>query len=200
MEANKNLYQALCNAQTEIRSAEFDGNNPYYKSNYSTLSAVMKVCRTPLSKNGLSIMQILDTIDGKTYLKTRLAHISGEFIESNIILDPGTIQGDKRWHAIGAAITYARRYSLSALLGIISGSDEDDDGNKANEASIEVVDKEQREELKEMIKVLTVEKYWLFLKLNELDSLNNLPKDKYKNTVSFLTKFIKAHGKGEEPK
>ena len=55
METNKNLYQALCNAQADIRSAEFDGNNPYFKSNYSTLAAVMKACKTPLAKNGLSI-------------------------------------------------------------------------------------------------------------------------------------------------
>lgn len=191
METNKNLYEALCKAQSEIRAAEYDGKNPYFKSNYSTLSSVVKASRHPLSKNGLSIMQIIDSVEGKTYLKTRLAHVSGEYIESKFELPLDTISGDKKWHAIGSAITYARRYSLSAILGMISGSDKDDDGNKA-----EFIDEKQITILEDLLNQFDIIERNDLCKTMKVDKIETIAKNKYKRVLTFLkNKLDNKNGK-----
>jgi hypothetical protein len=106
--------------------AKKDSVNPSYSSRYSTLAACLDACRNQLANNGLAIIQTIraDNAD-KMYLCTRLVHgMSGEWIESDY---PIVCQMDNP-QAVGSALTYARRYSLCALVGIAS---EDDDGEHA---------------------------------------------------------------------
>lgn len=116
-----NIYEAMSAVLGEIQDPVLDSVNPHFKSKYSSLPAVLQAIRPVASKHGLSLVQLID--DGK--LITKVCHVTGGEIVSSINLPTsGTMQ------ALGSAITYARRYSLTALFGICG--DEDDDGNQAS--------------------------------------------------------------------
>lgn len=123
----KELATALAKAQAAIKPALKDSVNPHFKSKYADLSAIWESCREPLSKNGLSIVQTMDFDAGEVWLKTTLLHSSGESIDGRYPLRP--IKQDPQ--GFGSALTYARRYCLAALVGIVA--DEDDDGNAASQ-------------------------------------------------------------------
>ncbi len=124
-EAINELATALAKAQGELKSALKDSSNPFFHSNYADLASVWDACRKPLSENGLSIIQTLDKTETGTMLETTLLHASGQFITSTLKITPK----DETSQAIGSAITYARRYALSAMVGVCA--DEDDDGEAA---------------------------------------------------------------------
>lgn len=124
------LAEALAAAQGELKPAAKDSKNPFFKSSYADLTSVWECIRAALSKNGLAVVQTLDVQGDKalTVLKTMLLHKSGEFITSTYPVKP--IKDDPQ--GVGSAITYARRYALSALVGVVA--DEDDDGEAATRA------------------------------------------------------------------
>ena len=118
------LAAALAKAQSEIKGALASSVNPFFKSNYADLDTVIKSCFPQLTKNGLSVIQGNDTCDrGSFYVTTMLLHESGQWIKSKLKMPIG---GKKDAQAVGATITYARRFSLSAMIGI---AQTDDDGN-----------------------------------------------------------------------
>jgi hypothetical protein len=120
-----NLATALCKAQGVMSGAKKSAKNPFFKSNYADLASVFDAIREPFSKNGLSISQTMDVLEnGTQILCTRLLHVSGEFIDSKMLL-PAEVNPQK----LGSTITYLRRYSLMAICGIPA---EDDDGNAAS--------------------------------------------------------------------
>jgi len=119
------IAEALSLFQGVMRAVEQDKTNPFFNSKYSDLSAVWIAIRPHLTKNGLSVIQDASTLEGGVAISTRLLHSSGQWIECGPVHFPAT---KKDAHGTGSAITYARRYSLCATLGIIGG-DEDDDGN-----------------------------------------------------------------------
>jgi len=119
----KELVSALSKAQGVMRPAVFNRVNPHFKTRYADFTSCMDCCREPLATNGLSIMQYCETVSDKLMLVTMLAHVSGQWIKSYFPLNPAQMTSQ----AVGAAMTYGKRYSLSALLGIVS-DDEDDDG------------------------------------------------------------------------
>jgi hypothetical protein len=143
------LAAALSKAQGEISPAIKDNVNPHFKSKYADLNSVWNACRQPLSKNGLAIIQTMGHDDkGHLQLITTLVHSSGQWIKSHlpIVTQKNDAQG------IGSALTYMRRYSLSAIVGI--APDEDDDGESAmnrtvnkKSAPTKVISNEQAEEL-----------------------------------------------------
>jgi hypothetical protein len=123
------LAAALAKAQGAITPAKFDGQNPHLKNRYTTLAAVWDVIRKPLSENGLAVVQVVTTeVDGM-FLLTRLMHSSGQFVQAVYPITAGDNRGVSSAQAVGSALTYARRYSLTALVGVVS--DDDDDGNSA---------------------------------------------------------------------
>jgi hypothetical protein len=119
------LATALAKAQGEMQVAIKDCINPFFKSKYADLGAVWDVARPVLSKNGLCIMQTTEIVSDKIVMVTVLAHTSGQWIKSYLPLNPA--KNDSQ--GVGAAITYLRRYSLSALVGVVC--DDDDDGETA---------------------------------------------------------------------
>lgn len=122
-----NLAKALALAQREIKPALQDSTNPHFRSKYASLTAIYNACREPLAKNGLSVIQGVVEHEGSTILETMLMHESGEYISAGtrLIIDKGTMQG------LGSAITYARRYALATMVGVVA--DDDDDGNEATQ-------------------------------------------------------------------
>lgn len=118
------LFSALAKAQAQIKTAVTDSTNPFFKSKYTTLDGCWEACRIPLTNNGLSIIQVVKEEGARMYLCTILGHSSGQYIESTMPLLPG--KQDPQ--SLGSAITYARRYSLCAIVGLSQG---DDDGEEA---------------------------------------------------------------------
>lgn len=118
------LAKALSKAQSEMLTAKESSNNPFFKSKYADYNAVRDAVIGPLTKNGLSWVHILN---GENSVITILMHTSGQWIKS--IFPMPTTKGDAQ--SQGSAITYLKRYSLSAITGCACGSGEDDDGEKA---------------------------------------------------------------------
>lgn len=125
----KELAIALAKAQGQIKPALKDSENPHFRSKYADLSSVWDACRKPLTDNGLSVVQMpVDApTPGSVALTTLLLHISGEYISSTVSA-PLTKQDAQ---GIGSALTYLRRYALSAIIGVVA--DIDDDGNAASQ-------------------------------------------------------------------
>ena len=139
-ESIKNLTKALSQFQGEVQNPKNTANNPYFNSKYAPLQEVLNIVRPLLTKHGLAIIQS-PSGDGKNVsITTILAHESGEWIE----FDPLTLTPEKTTpQGIGSAITYGRRYSLSAALGI--ASEDDDDGNEASKLNEQQIAKSKPE-------------------------------------------------------
>jgi hypothetical protein len=114
------LAEALGKAQIQFKVAKRCSENPFFKSSYADLASVYEAVREGLAANGLAISQ-WPTGGG---VETILMHRSGQWIRDFC----GMPAKDQSPQAIGSAITYARRYSLMAILGIPA---EDDDGEGA---------------------------------------------------------------------
>lgn len=116
--------EALAAAQGEMENAAADSENPHFKSSYADLASIVKACRLPLAKNKIARHQAPVSLDGEVGVRTMLAHSSGEWVAATCWCKPQqpTAQG------IGSVITYLRRYSLAAAVGV---AQEDDDGEAA---------------------------------------------------------------------
>jgi hypothetical protein len=103
-----------------------DANNPFFKSKYADLAALIEAVQDPLSKNGLAILQLLSTdLEGKfIHVETVLTHKSGQWISDKFSLPVL----DWKPQGLGSATTYARRYALQAFLNLGAA---DDDGEAA---------------------------------------------------------------------
>lgn len=132
------LATALAKAQGEMHHALKDQANEFLGTRYADLASVIDACRKPLADNGLAYVQrvSVSTDRSAATISTMLLHSSGEWIRDRLTV---TIEqqvshkgGKQPWvQAYGSAVTYGRRYALSALVGIAAG--EDDDGEAARE-------------------------------------------------------------------
>jgi hypothetical protein len=125
-ENTADLAAALAKAQSAMEAAKFDKTNPHFKNKYASLAAVIDAIRKPLAENGLSYTQATEIRDGGFVLVTTLRHASGQWVGSEYPLPMGA-----KPQELGSALTYARRYSLSALVSI--AADEDDDAEGARQ-------------------------------------------------------------------
>ena len=123
------LAEALAKAQGAIQNAAMDAKNPAFKkgsevSKYATLASVWNACRSSLSANGVAVIQAPGTDDsGAVTITTTLCHTSGEWMRSEMACRPASPTAQ----AMGSVVTYLRRYSLAAMVGV--APDDDDDGN-----------------------------------------------------------------------
>jgi len=126
------LVAALAAFQADVKAIPKTETNLFFQSKYAGLPQVVEAVQPLLSKHGLTVSQSPVYIprgseglsDG---LQTILFHTSGQFLESTMLLhlpNKGNPQDQ------GSAITYARRYSYMAVLGLVA--DVDDDGNAAS--------------------------------------------------------------------
>lgn len=130
----KDISSALCAFQGSLEQPKLEKEvrvktqNGEYKFKYADLSACVKAAAPALKEHGLSVSQIIS--DGK--LITLLTHVSGQWFKSELLLPTQSTN----YQAFGSAITYLKRYSYCAILGIVA--DTDDDANMAcgNEATI----------------------------------------------------------------
>ena len=127
-ESIKHLAAAMFKAQNEMSGVTKSKDNPFFKTKFADLKAVVQAVKEPFSNNGLSYVQFPIERGGRIGVETILMHESGEYLinEFTVQLTKQDAQG------AGSAITYCRRYALQAIAGIPS---EDDDGNGAQNNS-----------------------------------------------------------------
>ena len=109
-----------------------DNYNNFTQSKYATLNSVMEACSEVLIDAGIWVTQYpvpVEIGNSSLGLATKLVHAeSGEWQESTIVMP--LAKADPQ--AYGSALTYARRYGLSSMIGLVT---EDDDGNMACQGS-----------------------------------------------------------------
>ncbi len=126
-ENTADISAALAKAQGAMEAAKFDKTNPHFKNRYASLAAVIDAIRKPLADNGLSYTQTQEIRDGGLVLVTALRHASGQWIASEYPLPMSA-----KPQELGSALTYARRYSLSAIACIAADEDDDAEGARSN--------------------------------------------------------------------
>lgn len=121
------IATALADAQTRIGNALKDAKNPAFRSSYATLASVDDAVRPELSAVGIAIIQAPSFIPDISSVEvvTRLVHKSGQFFQSSCLVPVTKVDAQ----GTGSAITYARRYALSAMCGVAPA--DDDDANAA---------------------------------------------------------------------
>ena len=127
-EQTNELAAALALAKSSMKAAVFNKTNPHFKNKYADLAAVLDAIRLPLAANKISVTQTTEVRDGGFVLVTTLRHASGQWVASEYPL-PQTARPQE----LGSALTYARRYSLSAIACI--AADEDDDAEGARQSN-----------------------------------------------------------------
>lgn len=139
------IAKALSKFQSEVSDPERTKENAFLKAKYVTLDSLLQAVRPVLADNGLSFLQIPSTAKDEVTVVTMLLHNSGEWFES----DPFTLPLMKKDpQGVGSVVTYARRYSLSSILGV--AWDEDDDAQSNNETELT---KQILHEVTELVKV-----------------------------------------------
>lgn len=169
-ESINELAAALAKAQGGMENAAKNKANPHFKSTYADLAAVLDAIRAPLSNNGLSTVQTMAITERCIVLRTTLLHSSGQFVATEY-----PIAGNLAPQQMGSAITYGRRYSLAALVGI---AQDDDDANAVKDARPAVrpatrVNEAQLKELRDLIdtKETDVVKVCKHLKLDRMEDI-----------------------------
>ena len=124
------LAKALIKVQKQMEPAPKDAINPFIKNRYATLNSVMETCRNALIANGIWLTQLpmpspAEYGEGHLALLTKLTHAESGQWQASLTVVP-LPKADPQ--GMGSAITYARRYALTSMLGIIT---EDDDGEAA---------------------------------------------------------------------
>lgn len=123
------LAAALAKAQAQFKAVKTDSNarittkaGAVYEYSYASLAAVLDAIRDALAANGLSVVQSPETANGAVTVTTYILHSSGEWLSGQLSYP----YADADIKALGAIISYLRRYSLVAMLGLAW---EDDDGS-----------------------------------------------------------------------
>lgn len=118
------VNKLLC-VQAEIKNPIKTELNPHFKSKYANLEQVLEIVLPLFSKHGILLTQGPSILEGQPTLITRFSNTIDQWIESEMLLltPKGNMQD------LCGAVTYSRRYSLCAMLGI---EQEDDDGNSTH--------------------------------------------------------------------
>lgn len=130
------LAPALLRAQRKIDRVTKSENNAFFKSKYAGLPSVIDAVKPQLNEEGIVVVQSNGKDEQGQYVETTLIHESGEWLSSRtyLILSKQDMQG------LGSAITYSRRFDVSALAFLAA---DDDDGNAASNNKAPVLPERQ---------------------------------------------------------
>ena len=121
------LAHALAKAQAEMTNPVFDSVNPHFKNKFASLAAVRNSVVPVLTKHGIAMTQDLRTTERGIACYTTLM-LGAE----RLVFGPLTLPATKAdAQGFGSAATYARRYHLMAVAGVVG--DADDDANAATD-------------------------------------------------------------------
>ena len=173
------LAGALSKAQGEIHGAIKDSTNPFFKSSYADLAAVIEASREQLSKYGLAVIQTNELSDSGVVVVTTLVHESGEWIRGKLKMNP--VKNDPQ--GVGSCITYARRYARAAAIGI---AQVDDDGNAATRKEVKQVepDPDALASLSECDSIEALQEHWKALTAEQRKSIGKQRLENFKKRLS----------------
>jgi len=120
------LNASFVKALGELKNVAKNAVNPHFRNRYASLDAILDDVRPVLASHNLAISQEPLFEDGKAGVVTRIIHASGGVRESTLLLP----LKDQTAQGVGSALTYAKRYAISSILGITA--DDDDDGEIAS--------------------------------------------------------------------
>ena len=129
MTEHKNIYAALCAAQSEFGTVTKGANNPAFKTKYANLSDVAGVVIPVLNRHGVAVTSSMVCADGERAMRTEFVHAN---TETRVSCDVPLIVNKNDMQGMKSATTYAKRIGLESLSGI---APEDDDGNAAAKAT-----------------------------------------------------------------
>jgi len=124
-ESVANLAAALCKAQAEVKAPAKNKQNPHLKNWYADLAAVAEAVLPAFLRHGLSVTQLPCELGGDPAVMTLVLHTSGEWLETVARTRP--VKADPQ--GAGSALTYAKRYALQSIAGVVA--EDDDDGHAA---------------------------------------------------------------------
>lgn len=182
------LAVALSKAQSLIENVSKDKQAYGYK--YADLASCLQAIKKPLADNGLSISQLVtQDRDNKQVLVTLLIHESGQWLKSVFGIENVVMKQCNSLQQIGAGITYARRYALSAIIGL---TQEDDDANSVPKFKKE---EESKELINELITLCNSNRLNTkeFTKFHNIDSSNiETVKNGINNFQSLKEEFLQS--------
>lgn len=193
-ESIADLAKSLAAFQKEVKQPPKNGYNPHFKSEYVTLDDTIKVINETAPKHGLSYIQTPISNENGVGVITIIMHESGQYIEFPPLilpLDKHTAQG------AGSAITYARRYSISAAFGLVS--DSDDDANSVSpmtpqqigQAKVQQLKQQQQQKQSQPVQTSTFALQKQLFQLREelnwtWDDLNSFASDLLNRKITFI--------------
>ena len=125
MTEHKNIYAALCAAQSEFGTVTKGANNPAFKTKYADLKDVAGVVIPVLNQHGVAVTAYMVCADGERAMRTEFVHAN---TETRVSCDVPLIVNKNDMQGMKSATTYVKRIGLESLSGI---APEDDDGNAA---------------------------------------------------------------------
>lgn len=117
------LAKAMLKVQQSVAPAAKDSNNTFANSRYASLNAVIDACRDALIAQSVWVVQYpVPAEAGHLGLVTKLVHGESGQWQASLMVVP-LPKNDPQGY--GSALTYARRYSLATLIGLVSEADDD---------------------------------------------------------------------------
>jgi hypothetical protein len=155
---------------------------------YASLDAVLKDNRGLLAKNGISHVQSQEFSGDTVTVSTRLMHTSGQWIETTVSGPFARLKGMNDYQSLGSAVTYLRRYGLSAALGV--SSDEDKDARGEQQAQI-AASEDQVMEIESLMASTGSDRAGL-MKFFSVDDIGQLTSESAKKAITMLQKKAKG--------
>ncbi len=108
------LFAALSKAQAAMSGVEKEAENPFFKSKYADLNSCLEAMRKPFADNDLCLTQATSNEGGSVTVETTIGHASGQWQCGTLTMTPEKAGPQ----AMGSCLTYARRYALTAMVGL----------------------------------------------------------------------------------
>jgi hypothetical protein len=146
------LFAAISKMQSELTGA-FKAKSGHGYS-YADLAQCIRTAQEPLANNGLAVIQLLNETEKGTEIETVLTHEAGGYVSSSFLMAKAVLMGGggkNPAQTMGSSITYMRRYSYCAIIGL---AQTDDDACDVREPVITTIDKQWIEAAKADPKVL----------------------------------------------
>lgn len=155
-----------------------------YTFDYTDLNGIFDEAKRVLKENGVSVIQSAFTQDNKVGVVTTLLHSSGQYVKS----DPLLIDASHNMQDMGGQITYMKRYSLSAMLGISTEKDDDGNGAVGNEYQKTSTNKASDKQLNMITKLINNDQERLNKMLNyfKVKTLNEMNVSQASSAIKML--------------
>lgn len=192
-DARKAFFDALANFQEkcpEIPKSRHVGfvtrSGVRVDYDYAPLDEIARVIRPHLKENGLSYSWNVHTDGGKVLnITCVLRHIDGHEERSVFPVPVATDGKMSEAQANGAALTYGKRQSLLAVLGLTT-AEPDVDGVDGNIEDVTLVTEKQAADLSDLLEANNKNKR-KFCQWMKVESLADIPADRYQYAVDAIT-------------